>query len=43
MMNIIIVSKFLKSPKKLSFGDPKVAAIAAGLLLAGLAGAFGAG
>ena len=43
MMNIIIVSKFLKSPKKLSFGDPRIAATAAGLLLAGLAAAFGAG
>jgi murein DD-endopeptidase MepM/ murein hydrolase activator NlpD len=43
MMNIIIVSKFLKAPKKLCFGDPKIAATAAGLLLATVAGAFGAG
>src|SRR5690349_10480497 len=43
MMNIIIVSKFLKSPKKVSFGNPKVVAAAAGVLLAGFAAAFGAG
>jgi murein DD-endopeptidase MepM/ murein hydrolase activator NlpD len=43
MMNVIIVSKFFRAPKKLSFGDPKVAAGAAGLLLSTLALAFGAG
>jgi hypothetical protein len=43
MMNVIIVSKFLKSPKKLSFGNPKVAAIAGALMLAGLGVAFAAG
>ena len=43
MMNVIIVSKFLKAPKKVSFGNPKVAAVAAGLLLAGVSAAFGAG
>lgn len=42
-MNIIIVSKFLKAPMKFSFGNPKVAATAAGLMLATVAGAFGAG
>ena len=42
-MNIIIVSKFLKSPKKLSFGNPKIAGACAGLLVAGFAAAFGAG
>jgi murein DD-endopeptidase MepM/ murein hydrolase activator NlpD len=43
MMNVIIVSKFLRAPKKLSFGNPKVAAVAASLVLATVAGAFGAG
>jgi murein DD-endopeptidase MepM/ murein hydrolase activator NlpD len=43
MMNVIIVSKFLKAPKKLSFGNPKVAGATAGLLLATVAVAFGAG
>jgi murein DD-endopeptidase MepM/ murein hydrolase activator NlpD len=43
MVNLIIVSKFLKSPKKVSFGNPKVVAAAAGVLLAGFAAAFGAG
>ena len=43
MMNVIIVSKFLKTPMKLSFGNPKVAATAAGLLVAAIACAFGAG
>jgi murein DD-endopeptidase MepM/ murein hydrolase activator NlpD len=43
MMNIIIVSKFLKTPMKVSFGNPKVAGVAAGLLLAGVSAAFGAG
>ena len=35
-MNVIIVSKFLKSPKKLSFGNPKVAGACAGLLVAAM-------
>jgi len=43
MMNVIIVSKFLKAPKKLSFGNPKVAGATAGLLLATVAASFGAG
>jgi murein DD-endopeptidase MepM/ murein hydrolase activator NlpD len=43
MMNVIIVSKFLRSPKKLSFADPKVAAGTAGVLVAMLAIAFGTG
>jgi len=43
MVNLIIVSKFLKTPKKVSFGNPKVAALGAGLLLAGVSAAFGAG
>jgi murein DD-endopeptidase MepM/ murein hydrolase activator NlpD len=43
MMNVIIVSKFLKSPKKFSFGNPKVTATAAGLMLATMAVAFSAG
>jgi len=43
MMNIIIVSKFLKAPKKVSFGNPKVAAVAASVLLAGAAASFAAG
>jgi murein DD-endopeptidase MepM/ murein hydrolase activator NlpD len=43
MVNLIIVSKFLKTPKKVSFGNPKIAAVAAGLLLAGVSAAFGAG
>jgi murein DD-endopeptidase MepM/ murein hydrolase activator NlpD len=43
MMNVIIVSKFLKAPKKLSFGHPKVAAATASLVLGVVAAAFGAG
>ena len=43
MMNVIIVSKFLKTPMKVSFGNPKVAATAGVLLLAGVSAAFGAG
>ena len=43
MMNVIIVSKFLRSPKKISLGDPKVAAGSAGILVAFLAIAFGSG
>ncbi len=43
MMNIIIVSKMLQSPKKFSLGDPKVVAGVGGILLV-LAGlGFGAG
>ena len=30
MLNVIIVSKFLRTPKKFSLGDPKVAGAAAG-------------
>ncbi len=43
MMNVIIVSKFFRSPKKFSFGNPKVAASAAGVVLAMAAASFGAG
>ena len=43
MMNVIIVSKFLRTPKKLSFGDPRVAASAAGAVFFALALAFGSG
>jgi murein DD-endopeptidase MepM/ murein hydrolase activator NlpD len=43
MMNIIIVSKMLRSPKKFSLGDPKIAAIVGGALLAMVGLAFGAG
>ena len=43
MMNVIIVSRFLRAPKKLSFGNPKVAASAAGVVLTLLAIAFGTG
>ena len=43
MMNVIIVSRNFRSPKKFSFGEPKVAASAAGIVLAILAIAFGAG
>ena len=43
MVNVIIVSKFLRGPKKLSFGNPKVAGSAAGLLLALVGAAFGTG
>ena len=43
MMNVIIVSRFFRAPKKLSFGNPKVAASAAGVVLTLLAIAFGTG
>jgi murein DD-endopeptidase MepM/ murein hydrolase activator NlpD len=43
MMNVIIVSKFFRAPKKLSLGDPKVAATIAGIAVGLLAIAFGTG
>jgi len=43
MMNVIIVSKFFRAPKKMSLGDPKVAASIAGVAFALLAIAFGSG
>jgi murein DD-endopeptidase MepM/ murein hydrolase activator NlpD len=43
MMNVIIVSKFFRSPQKLAFDNPKVASAAIGIVLAVLALAFGAG
>ena len=43
MMNVIIVSKFFRTPKKFSFGEPKVAGITAGIALSLLAVVFGAG
>ncbi len=43
MMNVIIVSRNFRTPKKFSFGDPKVAASAAGIVIAVLAIAFGTG
>jgi len=43
MMNVIIVSKFFRAPKKLSLGDPKVAASIAGIAVGLLAVAFGTG
>jgi murein DD-endopeptidase MepM/ murein hydrolase activator NlpD len=43
MMNIIIVSKLLPGPKKISLGNPKVAAGIGGTLLAMVGLAFGAG
>lgn len=42
-MNIIIVSKFFRTPKKLAFDDPKTAAIAGGLIFLLLALAFSVG
>ncbi len=42
-MNIIIVSKFFRTPKKLAFDDPKTAAIAGGSLFLLLAIAFSVG
>ena len=42
-MNIIIVSKFFRTPKKLAFDDPKTAAIAGGSLFLLLALAFSIG
>jgi murein DD-endopeptidase MepM/ murein hydrolase activator NlpD len=43
MMNIIIVSKFFRTPKKLAFDDPKTAAIAGGAIFLFLALAFSVG
>jgi len=43
MMNIIIVSKFFRTPKKLAFDDPKTAAIAGGSIFLLLALAFSIG
>src|SRR6478736_8868260 len=43
MMNVIIVSKFFRSPLKLAFDNPKIASAAIGIVLAVLALAFGAG
>ena len=43
MMNIIIVSKFFRTPKKLAFDDPKTAAIAGGFIFLLLAIAFSIG
>ncbi len=42
-MNVIIVSRFFRAPKKFSLGDPKVAASAAGIVIALVAIAFGTG
>jgi murein DD-endopeptidase MepM/ murein hydrolase activator NlpD len=43
MMNIIIVSKFFRTPKKLAFDDPKTATVTGLAVLALLALAFGLG
>jgi murein DD-endopeptidase MepM/ murein hydrolase activator NlpD len=43
MMNVIIAAKFLRSPKKLAFDDPKVAGITLGAIALVLAAAFGIG
>lgn len=43
MMNIIIVSKFLRSPQKLAFDNPKTVATAAAALLLALGLVFSAG
>ena len=43
MMNVIIVSRFFRAPKKFSLGSPKVASIIGGSCLALLAVAFGTG
>jgi len=43
MMNVIIVSKFLRTPRKLAFHDPKVAAISLAVLIALLGGFFAMG
>jgi murein DD-endopeptidase MepM/ murein hydrolase activator NlpD len=43
MMNIIIVSKFFRTPKKLAFDDPKTATVAGVAVFALLAVAFGLG
>ncbi len=42
-MNIIVVSKFFRTPKKLAFDNPKTAAIAAGSILSIVTLAFGLG
>lgn len=42
-MNVIIAAKFLRSPKKLAFDDPKVAGITLGAIALVLATAFGIG
>ncbi len=42
-MNVIIAAKFLRSPKKLAFDDPKVAGIALGAIALVLSAAFGMG
>lgn len=43
MVNIIVVSRFLRTPKRLSFADPKVVGLFAGSCTLMLALAFGAG
>lgn len=43
MMNVIIVSKFLRTPRKLAFNDPKVATATAAIVLAILGISFGLG
>jgi len=43
MMNVIIVSKFLRTPRKLAFHDPKVAAISAAIIVAILGSCFALG
>lgn len=43
MFNVIIVSKFFRTPQKLALHEPKVAAAAGGVVLAILGLAFGAG
>jgi len=43
MMNVIIAAKFLRSPKKLAFDDPKVAGTALGAIALVLAAVFGFG
>ena len=42
-MNVIIVSRFFRAPKKFSLGNPKVSAIIGGSCIALLAVAFGSG
>ena len=43
MMNVIIVSRFFRAPKRFSLGNPKVSAIIGGSCIALLAVAFGSG
>ncbi|MFY2763350.1 M23 family metallopeptidase [Arenimonas sp. MALMAid1274] len=43
MMNVIIAAKFLRSPKKLAFDQPKTAGIALGAIALVLSTAFGLG